>query len=88
MTKLRIPPHVHTREFDGELILLDLGTGQYFALDAVGGRLWSGVAAGRSVEEVAAELVLEYDVTADVLLNDLRALCNEWVASGLVERET
>ncbi len=82
--KVRPGEDVHVREFDGELVLLDLRGGDYFGLDAVGKSLWVGLLEGLSVHEVALRLVEEYDVGIDVLEHDLRALYDKMLARGLI----
>jgi hypothetical protein len=74
---------VHTREFDGELVILDLERGEYLALDAIGRALWSGLEKGRTVEQVAADVVAEYDVTLERATADLDALARDLLARGL-----
>ena len=78
---------VHARQFDEELVILDLAQGMYFALDQIGSRLWSGLVAGRPVAQIAAEVVSEYDVTYAQALADLVALGDELVARGLMVRD-
>ena len=76
-------PSVHTRLFDGELVILDLARGEYLALDAIGSILWKGLEAGRTVEDVAREIVTEYDVSLEQLTADLASLTDDFVARGL-----
>jgi hypothetical protein len=83
---LRCAEAVHARLFDEELVILDLAKGEYFALDEVGARLWSGLEAERSIEEIAQEIVIEFDVTLDRAIADLTALRDELVARGLMVR--
>ena len=85
-TRPRVRPAdaVHTRVFDGELVILDLRRGEYFALDTIGTRLWCGLEAGRSLHELAGEISGEYDVTADEVCADLVHLENELIARGLL----
>jgi Coenzyme PQQ synthesis protein D (PqqD) len=82
--RVRSADAVHARQFDEELILLDLSKGQYFALDELGARLWSGLEAGRKVEEIAQDVVSDYDVTFDRALADLVALGDHLIAEGLM----
>ena len=82
--RLRCADAVHARLFDDELVILDLVRGEYFALDRVGACLWSGLEAGRSLEQIAAEVVSEYDVNLDRALADLTTLGQELVARGLL----
>ncbi len=83
-TRLKPGDDIHVREFDGELVLLDLRGGDYFGLDAIGKALWVGVSEGLSVHEVALRLVEEYDVAIDVLERDLDALRDKMLARGLL----
>jgi sulfur transfer complex TusBCD TusB component (DsrH family) len=85
--RVRCADAVHARLFDNELVILDLAKGEYFALDDLGARLWSGLEAGRSVEQLAQEIVAEYDVTLDRALADLVALGDDLVARGLLVRD-
>jgi hypothetical protein len=78
---------VHTRLFDGELVILDMARGEYLSLDAIGSRLWNGLEAGRSLDELAQEVVDEYEVSLDQALTDLRALADELVTRGLLVAE-
>ena len=84
-TKLKTSRHVYAREFDGDLVLLDLGKGQYYGLDTIGARLWAGIGSGRTVADVAAELAPEYEVDAEVVRADLLELLRDLVEKGLVE---
>jgi hypothetical protein len=63
--------HVVTRPVLGEMVLLDLSTEQYFALNDVGTRMWELLSAGQSVDTATLALLDEYDVAADVLEADL-----------------
>jgi hypothetical protein len=82
--RLRCADAVHSRLFDEELVILDLAKGEYFALDDVGARLWCGLEEGRTVEEIAQEIVLEYDVALDRCVADLMALSDDLVERGLM----
>lgn len=83
---VRCAEAVHARLFDDELVILDLAKGEYFALDQVGARLWAGLEAGRTVEQIAQEVVGEYNVTLDQAMADLVALGDDLVAHGLLVR--
>jgi len=84
VTRIRVAPSVHTRMFDGELVLLDLEGGDYFALDEIGAKFWSGVEAGKTLDAVADEVAAEYDVTRAQAATDLAALRDELLARGLL----
>lgn len=84
-TRVRCSRNVFARDFEGELVLLDLARGDYYGLDEVGAALWHGLVAGRTVAEIAADLGSQYDVDDARLRQDLVALLEELVAKGLVE---
>jgi hypothetical protein len=84
VTALRVSPSVHTRTFDGELVLLDLEGGDYFALDEIGAKFWAGVAAGKTLDAVAEEIAAEYDVSFVQAATDLAALRDELLARRLL----
>jgi hypothetical protein len=75
---------VHARLFDEELVILDLAKGEYFSLDHVGARLWSGLEGGRTIGQIAQDVAAEYDVEYDRAVADLVALGDDLVAKGLM----
>ena len=85
--RVRCANAVHARMFDEELIILDLAKGEYFAMDNVGARLWSGLEAGRTIDQIAKDVVAEYDVDLDRAMTDLVTLGDELMALGLMVRD-
>ncbi len=83
--RVRVTQDVHVREFDGELVILDLAKGDYFGIDEIGARLWRGLERGQSCAEIADELIADYETDRARLLADLLALANELLTKGLVE---
>lgn len=72
------------RDLAGESVLLNLSTGTYFGLDAVGTRLWHLIAEHGSTELVIETLLAEYDVDALRLQKDVEALIDQLLAKGLL----
>lgn len=77
-------PDVLSREVDGEAVLLDLGSGTYFGLNAVGVRVWQLLEKGSSVGAMTETLLAEFDVAETELAKDLEDLLGELLAKGLV----
>ena len=71
------------RELDGQSVLLNLTTGMYFGLDAVGTHVWQLAAADGSLRAVRARLVDEYDADPATIERDLLALAETLVDKGL-----
>lgn len=75
---------VRFREIGGEAVLLDLDRGTYFSLNATGTAAWGGLAAGRTLGEVHAELLARFEVEEEVLWRDLEALVGDLLDQGLL----
>ena len=71
----------------GEVAILDLGSGRYYGLDAVGARVWELVQTPRTVREVEATLLSEYDVEALRCREDLVSLLDDLAGRGLLRVE-
>jgi hypothetical protein len=62
------------RDLDGEAVILDLGSGTYFGLNAVGARIWQLMGRHGGLRAVYEDLCREYEAPPDVLERDLIAL--------------
>lgn len=82
---LRILPDVVFRQLDDEAVLLDLKSGTYFGLNAVGTRIWQLVGEGAALSVVLDTLAGEYDAPRDELERDLLSLGEELCSRGLTE---
>lgn len=72
-------------DLDGEAVILGFAKGVYFGLDGVGARAWSLIQTPRTVDEVCAALVEEFDVEPGRCRSDLFALFERLLAEGLIE---
>jgi hypothetical protein len=81
---VRVAENVVFRELDGEAVILNLQSGVYFGLDAVGTRVWQLCQEQGSIRSVCQAMQKEFDVSADTLQADLLALLDELSAKGLV----
>ena len=77
-------PDVLFRELDGEGVLLDLETEQYYTLDEIGARMWQLLHECKRVELVIAPLLDEYDVDETTLRQDLAELIARLSKDGLI----
>jgi hypothetical protein len=83
--RFAVPEHVHFRHFDQEIVLLDLAGGKYFALDEVGAEVWRRLADGKSVDQIAADLVTLFDTDETTARADVASLLGELAAAGLIK---
>lgn len=82
---LKIPDGVLFTSLDGEAVLLNTRTSQYFSLTEVGARLWGLLADGKSLRGAFDVLLAEYEVDAPQLERDLLELTDDLAENGLVE---
>lgn len=78
---------VVAREVGGEQVLLHLGSGIYFGLNAVGGRLWQLLEAGGcSLGQLVDAIEAEFDAPRATIEADLQAVVADLLANELVTR--
>ena len=78
-----VDEHVVFRELDGETVILNLGTGNYFGLDDVGTRMWTLMREHQVLRTVLGVLLTEYDVSSETLQTDLLQLTEQLQVNGL-----
>ena len=76
---------VFAQEVDGEMVLLDMESENYFGLDEVGTAIWQAMQEKETLQEVLEALLEQYDVEAEVLERDLSDFVTKLLESGLVE---
>jgi len=74
-------------DLDDEAVILNLNSGVYYGLDAVGARIWSLIQEPRTVNDIRDTLLEEYEVDAGRCERDLLALLRELADQGLIEVE-
>ena len=83
--RLAAPEHVMFRELDGEAVLLNLQNEMYYGLDETGTRMWQLLTSADS-EQAAMDILLEeFDVSPEILEQDLVHLISELKSHGLLE---
>ena len=81
---LNVPENVLFQEVEDEMVLLDLGSGQYFGLNEVGARIWSLFQEGLTVGAVLGALLKEYDVSEEQIRSDLQQFLDHLMTLSLV----
>ena len=83
--RVRVSSSALYREVQGEAVLLQLDSGEYFGLDEVATRIWQLLAANSDLDAVRDALVSEYDVADDQATTDLARLVDELISKHLLE---
>ncbi len=81
----KIPAHVLYREVDGQMVLLNLQTEQYFGLNQVGAHIITRLTE-KPFEEAILTLTNDFDVKADVLRRYIDNLVAGLIDAGLLDR--
>jgi hypothetical protein len=81
----RVPPYVHYRTVEEEVMLLDERTETYLSLNSTAAIVWTALVEGASLNAAAAALVAETTATRNVALADTRVLVDDLVGRGLLE---
>ena len=67
-------------------VLMDVRQGIVFSLNLTGSKVWSQLAEGRSVEDIADNLRKEYDITREQALADTQDLIRHLEEKHLLVR--
>ena len=79
-----VHPSVICRELGGETVLLNLVSGIYYGLDAVGTRVWQLLVEGHTIAGMCEAMLEEYDVAPHVVHDDVVRLVGELRDRGIV----
>jgi hypothetical protein len=78
-------PDILVQDLEGELVLLSLGSEEYFGLDDVGSAMWKALQDFNAIQLAYECLLEQYDVEPEQLQSDFLALIEKWQHHGLVE---
>ena len=84
---LRLAEHVHYVRMDDQVIVADMRSGHYFGLDGIGARLWELIEEHLGPEAIVQRLYSEYEVSVEVLRQDVGELLRDLLRRGLVEQK-
>ncbi len=75
---------VFAQEVDGEMVLLDMKSENYFGLDTVGTTIWQSIQEKETLQEVYDTMLEQYDVEPEILKKDLFDFVSKLAKSGLI----
>ena len=74
-----------SNDLNGETIILNLKTSEYYGMDGTGARIWNLLQTPRTVIEIRDALLEAYDIESERCERDLLSLLQELVDVGLIE---
>jgi hypothetical protein len=84
---IKISDSIFSQEIDGEMVLLDRESTNYFGLDTVGSTIWKIAQESSNLEEIYRKLIDIYDVSAEILEKDLTNFINQLEQNNIIEVE-
>jgi hypothetical protein len=83
-SKYSVPDDVLAAHLEGEAVLLNMDTKDYFRLNATAAVVWKGLERGLDREGLLGELCTQFDVERDVASTELDRLLGELSQRGLI----
>jgi hypothetical protein len=75
---------VLSEQMDDVVVLLHAGSGRYYTLDDVGGRVWELCDGQTKVSEIVAAICREYDAPPETIEGDVLELLIDFANEGLI----
>jgi hypothetical protein len=85
--RVQVPDHVVFRDMTQETVLLNIKTGRYHGIDAIGARFFELMRSGDPLSNMAGTLAAEYQQPVDRIQQDLARFCEQMWEFGLIEFE-
>lgn len=83
--KVTIPEELVYQELDGEMVLLNMQSGQYFGIDEIGSKIWALLEEKVMPVDIVQRLVAEYEVSEKVCQQQVAAFLDELEKEGLIK---
>lgn len=80
---IQLKSDIEVKQFDDEAVLLDLETGDYFALNAAGLIIANALLAGQIESDIINRLRTEFDISEAQAETDFEAFCEQLKREGL-----
>jgi hypothetical protein len=72
-------------ELQGEAVILDIKSGVYYGLNQVGASIWNLIQVPKTMHEIQAALLAEYDVEPETCKQEVLVLLQDLAAKGLID---
>jgi hypothetical protein len=83
------PDHVVSNQLDdGDGVLVDLNTKQYFQLNETAMLVWRGLESGHSFAQIVTEMTSQYDVSAEHAAPRVQRVIDDLKARRLIVEPT
>jgi hypothetical protein len=73
-----------TTEVEGEVVMLDISSGNYFNLDNIGADIWNRISDPIEIDKLCVDLRGQYDADIAVIQRDVLDVLNRMMEARLV----
>ena len=85
-TTLKRNPELLAVDMDGETVMMDMESGNYFGVNAVGSHIWEALKTESSVEAIVEAVTCQFEVNdGDSVQGDVLEFLSDMVEQQLVE---
>ncbi|MGM0883164.1 MAG: lasso peptide biosynthesis PqqD family chaperone [Bacillota bacterium] len=72
-------------EMNGEKVMLSIENGKYYNLGQLGGRVWELMASPVTIQDMAKQLVTEYEIEPEECEQQVRRFLQQLASEGLIQ---
>lgn len=84
---MKIKHGIIAREIQGETVLLNMETGDYFSLNTVGNEIYNCITSGMDIDGITTHITDSYDIDENTAKEDVLSLINDLIANGVIESD-
>jgi hypothetical protein len=77
-------PHVILEDFGDEFVIVNLFSGNYYSIDAIGAEIWAMIQKGATATEIIAHLSREYDGARTTIEEAVKSFMREIISENLI----
>lgn len=86
MVRIRkVPDSFQSTEMDGELIMIGVDSGQFFALKGIGLEIWNALDSEPELGRICSTLEGQYDVGPEECSKSVKDFADQLIAAGFAE---
>ena len=86
MNTMHLAHHVVLSQNNGDTVLLDTHTGQYWHINELGVAVLNGFTSGEVLEDIAHRIATEHNVSTEIALRDCKALIQQLKSAKLLKK--
>ena len=79
--------NISWRDIDGELIVLNLQSGEYYTLNDSARSLWTPLAEGKSIGEIVGAITAEFEAPVETVRTDVNFFVNCLIKDGVLQTQ-